>query len=281
MIDDRELLERELERFVPEPGMVDRVLRRRDRKRRNQRITAGVVGAAIAITIAIGGASRLLTAPVPIDQPTPTPPPERVGFHGVPPEGAEPSSPTTGELVLSLDTNVSGGDPYKTSLYVYADGRLKKEVNRSWAADGSQNTDQTIADYTYDAAGNRLTYNGLSYTYSDGSTGVDANNRIVNLRATAWNVPNAGYKRAREEFGGLDGKVVFYQVTDANVVLRPATAAACRCLYARMVAPTSGVPPPGSTLFRLFSIADCCAAPLTASATLGFEFTPHESLLLK
>ncbi|HVK72010.1 MAG TPA: PEP/pyruvate-binding domain-containing protein [Kofleriaceae bacterium] len=45
----------------------------------------------------------------------------------------------------------------------------------------------------------------------------------VNLRATAWNVPNAGYKKARDEFGKLDGKVVYYQVTDAKVILREAT----------------------------------------------------------
>ena len=45
----------------------------------------------------------------------------------------------------------------------------------------------------------------------------------VNLRATAWNVPNAGYKKARDEFGKLDGKIVYYQVTDAKVILREAT----------------------------------------------------------
>ena len=47
MIDDRELLERELRRFVPEPGFLERVMRRRDRRDRNRRITAGVVGAVI------------------------------------------------------------------------------------------------------------------------------------------------------------------------------------------------------------------------------------------
>jgi Tol biopolymer transport system component len=74
MIDDRELLERELHRFTPEPGMADRIMRRRDRKRRNQRVAAGVLGAAIALAIAIGGANRLLTAPVPLDQPSTAPP---------------------------------------------------------------------------------------------------------------------------------------------------------------------------------------------------------------
>lgn len=46
----------------------------------------------------------------------------------------------------------------------------------------------------------------------------------VNLRARAWDVPNAGFKQARARFAGLDGKVVYYEVTDAAAVLREATA---------------------------------------------------------
>jgi Tol biopolymer transport system component len=49
MIDERDLLERALRRFEPEPGFTDRVFRRRDRKRRNQRIAAGVVGIAVFV----------------------------------------------------------------------------------------------------------------------------------------------------------------------------------------------------------------------------------------
>ncbi len=47
----------------------------------------------------------------------------------------------------------------------------------------------------------------------------------VNLRAGAWNIPNAGYKKARAEFGKLDGQVVYFEVTDRAVSLRRATAA--------------------------------------------------------
>ncbi|MBK7540194.1 MAG: hypothetical protein IPI49_33545 [Myxococcales bacterium] len=36
----------------------------------------------------------------------------------------------------------------------------------------------------------------------------------VNLRATAWDIPNAGYKQARDVAKGLDGKVVFFEVRD-------------------------------------------------------------------
>lgn len=46
----------------------------------------------------------------------------------------------------------------------------------------------------------------------------------VNLRANAWGVPNAGDKKAREKFGKLDGKHIYYQVTETEIVVREATA---------------------------------------------------------
>jgi hypothetical protein len=53
--------------------MVDRVMHRRDRKRRNQRISAGVIGAAIALTVAIAGARELLWGKSPANEPSPVP----------------------------------------------------------------------------------------------------------------------------------------------------------------------------------------------------------------
>src|SRR6185295_18337493 len=47
----------------------------------------------------------------------------------------------------------------------------------------------------------------------------------VNLRAGAWGIPNAGDKKARDKYARLDGKVVYYEVTDTRVVLREATPA--------------------------------------------------------
>jgi hypothetical protein len=47
----------------------------------------------------------------------------------------------------------------------------------------------------------------------------------VNLRAGAWGIPNAGDKKARDKYARLDGKVVYYEVTDTRVVLREATTA--------------------------------------------------------
>jgi hypothetical protein len=47
----------------------------------------------------------------------------------------------------------------------------------------------------------------------------------VNLRAGAWGIPNAGDKKARDKYGKLDGKVVYYEVGDTKMVLREATPA--------------------------------------------------------
>jgi len=47
----------------------------------------------------------------------------------------------------------------------------------------------------------------------------------VNLRANAWGIPNAGDKKARAKYGSLEGKVVYYEVTDTEIVLREATPA--------------------------------------------------------
>jgi hypothetical protein len=45
----------------------------------------------------------------------------------------------------------------------------------------------------------------------------------VNLRANAWGIPNAGDRKARDKYGKLDGKTVYYEVTDTGLVLREAT----------------------------------------------------------
>lgn len=46
----------------------------------------------------------------------------------------------------------------------------------------------------------------------------------VNLRATAWGIPNAGDKKAYEHYADLAGKTVFLAVTEQGITLRLATA---------------------------------------------------------
>ena len=121
-----------LERFqplfeAPEPSF-EGFVRRRDRKRRNQRIAAGMVGfavflAAIAL-VALSPIDRSVTPggggePQPTGPPEPTVAPEAGGIVGLPAPGATPSTPEHGKLVLYLE----GGGSF-TAVWVYADGRL-------------------------------------------------------------------------------------------------------------------------------------------------------------
>jgi hypothetical protein len=118
-----------LERFAPlfeasQPSF-EGFLRRRDRKRRNQRISAGVVAIAVfvaAVWILATGWPFARTTPA-APGPTVPPAPTRVGFIGLPPKEATPSTPKHGELVLSLygRSTTEGG---RTRIYVYADGRV-------------------------------------------------------------------------------------------------------------------------------------------------------------
>ena len=116
-----------LERFqplfeAPEPSF-EGFVRRRDRKRRHQRIAAGIVGfavflAAIAL-VALSPFDRTVT-PLGGGETQPTGAPEAEGIVGLPTPGATPSAPKHGRLVLSL----GGGSGAFTAVWVYEDGRL-------------------------------------------------------------------------------------------------------------------------------------------------------------
>jgi hypothetical protein len=124
-----ELLERESTTVDLEPGDFERLVRRRDRKRRNRRISAGVVGiavfvAAVWIVTSVGSIDRTQTPAVPggaVTGPTGTPTvaPD-AGWDGVgfPPEGTAPSTPKEGKLVAHA---LIYGPSY---VFVYADGRV-------------------------------------------------------------------------------------------------------------------------------------------------------------
>jgi hypothetical protein len=72
MIDDHDLFERAVERFAPPERSFERLAKRRDRKHRNKRITAGVV-ALIVAAIGTGAIVRALpSGTVPADDPSTT-----------------------------------------------------------------------------------------------------------------------------------------------------------------------------------------------------------------
>src|SRR5262245_4046519 len=72
MDDYRGTLERARGRYTAPDLSVESIYRRRDRKRRRERVTAGVVGLVILVGVVIAGASVLSSRPSPvIDSPTP------------------------------------------------------------------------------------------------------------------------------------------------------------------------------------------------------------------
>jgi Tol biopolymer transport system component len=115
MSDPRSLLERESRRFIQQEGAFERLARRRDRKRRNQRIAAGVVGiavfvAAVWVVTSVGSVDRTRTPAVPGGAetgPTPAPPggTDRVSYL---------IDLNTGELT-PLPTSIAGGLGFQVS----------------------------------------------------------------------------------------------------------------------------------------------------------------------
>ena len=131
MPEARSLLERVMERVELGPFTLEEFHNRRDRKRRNQRIAAGVVGiavfvAAVWIVTSVGSFDRTQTPAVPGGSetgptetgPSVAPDPDAESINGLPPEGATPSTPESGELVAELANQV----------WVYADGRVISSV---------------------------------------------------------------------------------------------------------------------------------------------------------
>jgi hypothetical protein len=118
----------------------ERLVRRRDRKRRNQRIAAGVVGMAVfvaAVWIVTSGLSvdRLQTSVVPggdVTGPrdrTDGPARNRTGgVHRPASRGAAPQHPEPGELVLEF-----GGEPLQRYVDLYVDVRGRTADRRQFA----------------------------------------------------------------------------------------------------------------------------------------------------
>jgi hypothetical protein len=117
MIDERQVFGRVMRGFAPPDDSFERLVNRRDRKRRNKRIAAGVVGIAVFVA-----AVWIVTSGLPFD---------RTEMPAVP--GPAETGPTeTGELILSV--SISGDASAReelTHMYGYADGRL------IWSRDGA------------------------------------------------------------------------------------------------------------------------------------------------
>jgi len=144
----------------PEPG-------------RGRRVAAGVVGIALFVAVVWVATTGGPFAPTPTPSPTgptepvptrvPSAPAEasltaRVGFIGLPPEGAVPSRPRTGELVLSYH-----GRRFARwyQVWVYRDGRL------IWLRDGD--VLEGANEYTTGFLEQRLSPKGIRLLLARGS----------------------------------------------------------------------------------------------------------------
>jgi hypothetical protein len=131
MIDERERYERAFQQFQMTEPAWEILVDRRDRKRRNKRITAGVVGIAVfvaAVWIVTSGLSldRSEMSVVPGGDVTgqvengPTFTQPGTGGHRfrIPPAGTAVSTPVEGELIAEANVAFAG------QVRVYADGRV-------------------------------------------------------------------------------------------------------------------------------------------------------------
>ena len=216
MVDLRTLLEQGYADATPPPDGYERMLHRRDRKRRNQRIKAGVVGLAVFIVAvwivtsvksldrsetSVGPAGSGTTGPAETG-PTFTQPgtgghlepgesfgPAETGDswvelgppeYDLPPEAAAPSTPKEGKVV----------DKYTTCcpsawVYVYADGRVISWRNSFTATSGVFRQFEE----------RRLTPKGVELVRSGTLQARDildaTDGRLPELPAGAWEVPTA------------------------------------------------------------------------------------------
>jgi Tol biopolymer transport system component len=74
MAETKQLLERAKRAFDPPTDVMDALVARRDRKRRNQRVQAGALGIAIAIGLGWLGVVAIRSTPLPADEPLPSTP---------------------------------------------------------------------------------------------------------------------------------------------------------------------------------------------------------------
>ena len=122
MIDDRDLFERAIRRFPPPEQSFERLLSRRGRRQRNQRIAAGVVGVAIAVAAILVGTSIIRS--------------DR-GKTAVP-------APPFGQNDLIAFVSPGDGDPTDRLYTVAADGSDLRLLSPhraeypDWSPDGSQ-----------------------------------------------------------------------------------------------------------------------------------------------
>ncbi len=140
------------------------VLRRSGTKQRRRRL---VVVLATVILVAVGAASAIAMRAVFLDK----------GFIGLPPVGATPSSPASGELEIFYwvtgDPGNKPGDGPRIEAWVYADGRL---ISLRYGSDLPESANPLFTGFLEQ----RLTPEGVELLRSEvASTGVFDHDRVL------------------------------------------------------------------------------------------------------
>ena len=141
---DQQSVERAAERFRVPEGSFERLALRRDRKRRNQRVAAGVLGIAVFALAAVGFV-RLL------------------GSEGTP--ASDPQSPFAGTWISTSDAD---GGTQTMTVQVFADGAVEIVV-RDTIATVCGGTPSTMTGTGRIEGGTSLVIPAPAYTCDDGS----------------------------------------------------------------------------------------------------------------
>jgi hypothetical protein len=124
-----DVLERESRTVDLEPGDLERLLGRRERKERNRRVRAGAVGVIMAVAVGILLFRSLKSHEVPAN----------------PPVKPRPSPAAAGTLAYALDGDIYVADPNGSNVVKIADGRdcpafgggeYWVETDDMWSPDG-------------------------------------------------------------------------------------------------------------------------------------------------
>ncbi|MGZ8571530.1 MAG: hypothetical protein ACXWW5_04810 [Actinomycetota bacterium] len=163
MSETKELLRRGVGGFEPTPDAFDRVLARRDRKRRNQRAAAGVLGIAVFALAAVGFV-RLLAS------------------EGTP--GSDPRSPFEGTWVSTSDAD---GGTQTMTVRVSADNAVEIVV-RDDVATVCSGTPSTMTGTGRIEAGTQLVIPAPVYTCDDGSVAETLSGPPLEEQLRDWTV---------------------------------------------------------------------------------------------
>jgi Tol biopolymer transport system component len=157
MMDERERLGRVVRGFAPPDDAFGRLVNRRGRKRRNERLAAGAVGVIVALATGIVLVRLLTSDRIPAD----------------PPVEPRPVPAAAGSLAYALDGDIYVADPDGSNAVKIADGRPDDEcggVGGYWAEGSMWSPDGRYLAYRYsDCSNAEFDWGGVVISDAEGN----------------------------------------------------------------------------------------------------------------